>query len=102
MTTIVTSGYARTATRYMYHGQITVGTSAQQITSSDIRLMRGLLIKADNDNSGNVYVGNSSSVTTSNGFRLAAGEGIEVEIDNANKIYVIADASNQKIHVVGV
>jgi len=102
MTVVVTSGYAKTSFTYAYYTQVTVGTTSTRLTSVDTHLMRGVLIKADNDNTGNVYVGGVPSVTTSNGFRLAAGEGVLIEIDNANKVYMIADASNQKVHVIGV
>ena len=83
------------------HGQQTVGTSAVQLTSTAHIVVFGVLVKADNGNTGNVYVG-WKGVTTSTGFRLSAGEGIFIEVDNPTKVYLIADADNQKVYWVGV
>jgi len=83
------------------HGQVDVGTSAVQLTTSATPCKFGVVVKADDDNSGNVYVG-GSGVTTSNGFRLGAGQGISLEIDDASKIYVIADSSGQKVHWIAI
>jgi len=83
------------------HGQVDVGTSAVQLTSSSTPCKFGVVIKADDDNSGNVYIG-GSGVTTSNGFRLKAGQGISFEIDDASKVYAIADSTGQKVHWIAV
>jgi len=83
------------------HGQVDVGTSAVQLASSSTPCKFGVVIKADDDNSGNVYVG-GSGVTTSDGFRLSAGQGITLEIDDASKIYVIADSSGQKVYWIAI
>jgi len=85
-----------------YHGQTTVGTSAVQLTTESIECKKGVLIKADDDNTGNIYVGNSDSVTSSTGFKLKAGQGVTVEINDPSKIYLIADADNQKVYWIAV
>ena len=83
------------------YGQVTVGTSAVQLTTSSTSLNFGVVIKADPNNSGNVYVGDSS-VSTSNGYLLTPGEGIAFEIDDASKVWLVADADNQKVYWLGV
>ena len=85
----------------LYYNQVTVGTTAVQLTSTSTPLNAGIVVKADSNNSGNVYVGDSS-VSTSNGFALAAGEGIAFEIDDASKVWVVADSSGQKIYWLGL
>ena len=85
-----------------YTGQVTVGTSVVQLSSSSVELIKGMVIKADSGNTGNVYAGGNSSVSTSNGFKLAPGEGIFIEVENANLVYLIADASGQKVYAIGV
>jgi len=79
--------------------QVTVGTSAVQITATSTPI-KTVTVKADNDNAGNVYVGFSSGVTTGNGFRLAAGEAITIPIDDLSKIWLIADAADQLVHYI--
>jgi len=83
------------------YGQVTVGTTAVQLTSTSTPLNFGIVVKADPNNSGNVYVGDSS-VSTSNGYLLTPGESISFEIDDVSKVYVVADTDNQKIYWIGV
>jgi len=90
----------RVKTSFSY-GQTTVGTTAVQLTTTTTSLSFGVLVKADQNNTGNVYVGDSS-VSTTNGFKLSPGQAIEIEIDDASKIYVIADAADQKVYWFGV
>ena len=83
-------------------GQTTVGTTAVQLTSESIPTERGVLIKADDDNTGNVYIGKDNTVSTTTGFRLNAGQGITIEVDDASKIWLVADAGSQKVHWIAV
>jgi len=83
------------------YGQVTVGTTAVQLTSTSTPLNFGIVVKADPDNTGNVYVGDSS-VSTTNGYLLTPGEGIAFEIDDVSKVYVVADTDNQKVYWIGV
>lgn len=80
-------------------GVVTVGTSVTRLSNSSVHC-RVVIIKADDDNSGNVYVGFDENVTTSTGFRLKAGQGVELVINNLNKIYLIADSDDQKVYYV--
>ena len=83
------------------YGQVTVGTTAVQLTSTSTPLNFGIVVKADSANTGKIYVGDSS-VTTTNGYVLEAGEGISFEIDDVSKVYVVADTDNQKVYWIGV
>lgn len=84
------------------HNQTTVGSSsAVQLTTTSTPCKFGIIVKADDSNTGNIYVG-GSGVTTSSGFKLQAGQGISFEIDDASKVYVIADADNQKVHWIAI
>ena len=83
-------------------GQTTLGTTAVQLTSTSILTKKGVLIKADDDNTGSVYIGKDDTVSTTTGFRLSAGQGIAIEVDDASKIWLIADADNQKVHWIAI
>jgi len=83
-------------------GQTTVGTTAVRLTSESTPTKRGVVIKADDDNTGNVYIGKDNTVSTTTGFRLGAGQGITIEVDDASKIWLVADADSQKVHWIAV
>ena len=84
-----------------YTGQVSVDTTAVQLTTTSTPLNFGIVVKADGGNTGTVYVG-TSGVDTSTGYPLTAGEGIAFEIDDASKVYVVADSSGQKVYWLGV
>ena len=79
--------------------QVTVGTTPVQLPEKSVQ---SVTIKADDDNSGNIYVGFDDTVSTTTGFRLKAGQGIDIAIDNLSKIWLVADADNQKAHILWV
>lgn len=61
---------------------------------------KGVIIKADDDNTNSVYVGESSSITadsgnSTSGFRLKAGQSIKLSVNNANLVYIIASTTGQ-------
>jgi hypothetical protein len=76
-------------------GQVTVGTTAVQITTATTPIQI-VILKADVDNTAKVYWG-IETVSTSN-FPLDPGEAIEISIDDLSKIWLIAAAAGQKIH----
>jgi len=77
---------------------LSVGTTPVQVGDKPTVIV---VIKADDDNSGNIYLCvNNSACTTSNGFRLKAGQALTIEIDNLNKLYLVADSDGQKAYVV--
>ena len=82
----------------VFYGQVSVGTSAVQITT--VTEARSITIKADNDNTDAVYIGDSS-VTTTTGFRLNAGEAITLYLKDPSILYAISSSADQKIHYIG-
>lgn len=84
------------------HGQQTVGTSSIQLTSSSNGAKIGVLVKANDDNTGTVYVGKDANVSSSNGFELGAGESVEIEVHDTLAIFLIASAAGQGVTWVAV
>lgn len=86
-------------------GSIT--TSAVQITGTFVAAKYEIVIKADDDNSGDVYVAARSDVSASNGFRLAAGQARTYRCNNDvdggsfknTDLYAIGSASGQKVYM---
>jgi hypothetical protein len=76
-------------------GQITVGTSAVQLTSTNDAV--GVIIKSLAANTGKIYIGTTNGVTAANGFELTAGQQINAQILNANALWAISDTAAQKI-----
>jgi hypothetical protein len=76
-------------------GQVTVGTTAVQITTTPTPIQT-VVLKADVDNTAKVYWGIEAVSTSS--FALDPGEAIEISIDDLSKIRLIAAAAGQKIH----
>jgi len=78
-----------------------IGTDAVQITTADIKCVIGVLVVADDANTGIVYVGpkgvTAGTADATDGVRLDAGDSITLEIDNANKVWVIGSATGQKV-----
>lgn len=56
----------------------------------------GVLLKADDDNTGNIYIG-KAGVTVLTGWRLKAGQSLRVSVGDVSLIYAIASASSQKL-----
>lgn len=83
-----------------YTSQVVVGTSVTQLSGIAEPPVRSVIIKADDDNTGNIYVGFSDKVDAKTGFRLTPGQRIEIAIDDPAKIYLIADTSDQLVHVI--
>lgn len=83
-------------------GGKTVGASAVQMIAASNPATKGVLVKADDSNTGSVYVGLSSSVTAdaggaNSGIRLAAGSSLLVPVSNANLVYLIGSAASQNV-----
>lgn len=77
-------------------GQVTVGTSAVQITS-ETTAIKSVSIKSLSANTGLIYVGFSNAVTTSTGYELSARDSIEIDIDDLSDIWLISDTALQKV-----
>jgi hypothetical protein len=76
-------------------GQLVVDANA----SEQVPMFRcsRVLIKTDENNTGNIYVGRYG-VTTTNGFKLAAAQGIEVHIRDSSKVWLASDQDSQKVY----
>lgn len=88
-----------------FHGGLTVGTSVVQLTDNQLRLMKGVIIKADAANTNIIYVGGpnvATSGTTTKGLALAAGEGVYIPLAFAHRLYVIAGAASQNLSFFAV
>jgi len=91
-------------------GQLTVGTTVKNLKTAtydqDLTIWRtkcnAVILKADDDNSGNIYIGFSKDVSSSNGFKLIASQAVALAIADLSMIYVIADAPNQKLHILAL
>jgi len=83
-----------------------IGTTAVQITTTSIVCPHGVLVKADDNNTGDVYVGpkgvTAGTTDATDGIRLRAGDAVTMEIDNANTIYVIASVAGQKVWWIAI
>jgi len=83
-----------------------IDTSAEQLTDSDYQCRIGILIRADDENTGNIFVG-LSNVTAgdtpwTDGMKLCPGDALFLEINRPNRVYVIADAANQKAYWIAI
>jgi hypothetical protein len=78
-----------------------VGTKTYQLSSTSFPLWFGVVVKADDDNSGDVWVG-GSSVTSATGYRLAAGQTVSLEADDISKVYCVCTVAGQKVSYLGV
>jgi hypothetical protein len=81
-----------------------VGTSVAQQAANPTSW--GVVVKADDDNSGSIYVGFHSGITadsgnSTSGFRLKAGQALTLEISNTNLLYLIGSAASQKFSILG-
>ena len=76
--------------------QVTVGTTATQLTS--LTAAFSMVIKADDDNTADIYIGDNS-VTTTSGFRLRPGQAITTYDPNPSHIYAISTADGQTVHL---
>lgn len=91
-----------TGTAWDHGSKGSIGTTALQLTSSQLTLARGITIKADVDNSGVVQVGRSDvthgvSAPATDGFKLAAGEEVFIEASDPTQVYVISADAGQAV-----
>lgn len=77
-----------------------IGTTSVQVTTSKLKTISGLQVKASADNAGTVYVGTRSTITantadTTDGYPLAAGETLLIPARSADEVYAIASEADQ-------
>ncbi len=89
------------------YGHTAVGTSAVQLTTDGHKFLRGIIIKADTNNTGVIFVGTTSGVTANTnsetgGFPLSAGDAFEVPAEDPSNIHLISDTASQDVAWMGV
>ena len=96
----------RPATAFITGNKSAISTSAVQLLTGSTALVNGIIVKADESNSGTVWVGISTvtagTTDATDGYKLTAGESVGFQIDNANKVYVIGSAASQRVSWLGV
>lgn len=80
--------------------QVTVGTSATQLSVADTDAISGESLAIYNGSGSTVYLG-GSGVTTGAGFPLATGTTLTVDLTPGSSLYAIA-ASSVTISVLAV
>lgn len=87
---------------WLHGAKSSIGATAIQLSSDTTVLSKGVLLKADNANSGTIYVGTEVVTAGTNdatdGMPLMAGDGHFLEADQLARVYVIASAPGQKIY----
>lgn len=86
-----------------FYGNVTVGSgSVVQITTSDERLERGLLVKSSETNNGIIYVGFNDLVTTGNGYPLNSGAELVLPVLDPSNIHAISNTDNNDLRFIGM
>ena len=86
------------------YAEITVGTSAFQLSSSDginaIMATSEIILQAQFENTGYIMVGDDGVTAASNGIRFNAGDTISLPVGHTTLLYLRASTSGQKINVL--
>lgn len=82
-------------------GEVTVGTSAVELTFTD--QTKTILIQADHDNTGSIWIGKSNVTSSTNRMaRLMAGESVTISLnDTSDPIYAVSDSAGQTVYKMG-
>lgn len=75
-------------------GQTTIAVTNTPIVLGASTAIRGVVVKAKDNNSAPVYVGFSNAVTTSTGYELWNLDAQPFWIDNLNKLYIVGTAGD--------
>lgn len=81
------------------HGHIPVGTETVRLCHSFIT-RRGVLLRADSENTANVYVGNGPNIDTggeNGGMPLPPGTSLFIPIDDPSVLYVVSTDTDQDL-----
>lgn len=81
-------------------GAAATGTATQIASGASSTATKGVLIKADDDNTGSIYIGHDNTVTanagaSTSGTRLKAGQSLFVPVNNRNLLWLIGSAASQ-------
>lgn len=85
----------------IYSGVTNVTTSGTRIILGSSTIIKSIVIKALNTNTGTIYVGNNT-VNSTNGFPLLAGEAIPFDISNLNSVYIDSSISGEGVSYLAV
>ena len=80
--------------------QVTVGTSAVQLTPTPLSNRTSISIKVLPGNS--VYIGNSNAVTTSTGYFLFSGDALNMDLTGSDQIWAISTSAAQTVAVLEI
>lgn len=87
-------------------GQVDVGSTAAQLSTSSRDLKWGVEVFADADNSNAIWVGYSSNITAgggeTSGVKIPAGKSQFIPAASLSRVYVISDASSQSVTYLGM
>ena len=88
-------------------GQLDIDAAVEQLPA--FRCLHGVVLKADNDNTGVIYVGDNARMVAGavdglglGGFELGAGDAVILPVRELSDLYAIASAANQYLNVVAV
>lgn len=90
-------------TSFEHIAKSSIGTSAVQLITSSFPAVRGVLIKAADDNaaSSRIAVGNSDVTyrlaDATDGYELGPNSEVFIPIDNANKIYLRGSTTGLRV-----
>jgi len=90
---------------WIIHGaKFNIGTTPVPLSEIKLIVRRGVVIKADKDNTDLVWVGtekvDAGASEEHSGYPLDAGEAIAIEAKDLRKIYVVASSGTQKVYFI--
>ena len=80
--------------------QVTVGTAAIQVLSSNSNPMHVLLHNAEKSSNEFIWFGGSADVTTTTGAHLDDSETYQVTLFAGSQLWAITDAGTKNLHVM--
>ncbi len=86
---------------------LVIDAVAEQLTTASVPCRMGVLVKADDENTGSLFLGNSSAVTAgtveaTDGFRLQPGDAVFLPVASVGAVWVIGSAAGQKAWFIAV
>jgi hypothetical protein len=82
--------------------QMTVSTSAVNLTPSPLAGRSSLTVKVTCTGGEAIYIGNSNAVTTSTGFPLFNGDALQLDLNDTQNLYAIGSAPGQLAYILEI
>lgn len=82
--------------------QVSVGTSAVQLTPTPLVNRAGVSIKMAALTGNSVYIGNSNAVTTSTGYVLFDGDVLNMDLQSSQQIWAISAAPGEVVSILEI